>query len=399
MSAGIKPEHEIEAGAELKAPHSQAQQPRAVQLRVLHVGKYYPPYRGGIESHLQSLSDELKRRVDLKVIVANDNRRTINEMCDGVDVTRVGKLFDLSSAPICPKLASEIRKTKADIVHLHWPNPTAVLAYLASGHPGKLVFTYHSDIVRQKKLGIVFRPILRYALNKAAAIIVTSPNYIDGSDVLPEFRSRCRVIPFGVSVDHFDDCDLEEVKRIRTKYGPRIILGVGRLVHYKGFEYLVRAMARVRAHLLLIGTGPLREYLSQLTVDLGVSERVTFVGEVDDLRPYYHAADIFVLSSVMRSEAFGIAQLEAMACSKPVINTQLNSGVPFVSPHGVSGLTVTPGDSVALGEAINKLLDQPDRRAALGAAARKRVAQDFTIPRMVQDTFDLYQDVMNGRSA
>jgi glycosyltransferase involved in cell wall biosynthesis len=384
--------------AQEKPTRASAPYLRAARLRVLHVGKYYPPYRGGMESHLEVLSHELKGKVDLKVIVANSGFRTTTDLVDGVDVTRVGKLFDLSSAPVCPRLVSEIRKTKADIIHIHWPNPTAVLAYLASGHRGRLVFTYHSDIVRQRKMAVAFMPILRHALKKAAAIIVSSPNYIESSDVLPEFRSRCRVIPFGVSADFFNQVDFDEMKKIQERYGPRIVLGVGRMVFYKGFEHLVRAMVLVDGHLLIIGKGPLREYLSQLALELGVGDRVTLLSEVDDVRPYYHAADVFALSSVMRSEAFGIVQLEAMACGKPVINTHLNSGVTFVSPHGVSGLTVRPADSVALGNGINQLLDQPEWRAELGEGARQRVAHNFTVERMVQSTFELYHDVMNGPS-
>jgi rhamnosyl/mannosyltransferase len=191
---------------------------------------------------------------------------------------------------------------------------------------------------------------------------------------------------------------MRELWRIRELFGPRIVLGVGRMVYYKGFEHLVRAMINVNGHLLIIGKGPLREYLAQLAVDLGISERVTLLSEVDDIRPYYHAADVFALSSVMRSEAFGIVQLEAMACGKPVVNTQLDSGVPFVSPHGVSGLTVPPADSVALGEAIEQLLNQVDRKHELGKGGRTRVQNKFTVERMVQNTFDLYQEVMHGKS-
>lgn len=370
--------------------------PRAARLRVLHIGKYYPPYRGGMESHLEGLSNELNQLVDLEVIVANSGRRTKEEIVDGVKVTRVGKSFDLQSAPVCPDLVRKIRRASADIIHIHWPNPCAVLAYLASGHRGRLVITYHSDVVRQRTLAAAFMPILRVALRRAAAIIVSTPNYIDGSYVLPEFRDRCRVIPYGISTEFFDDFDANEVRRIREEYGPAIVLAVGRMVYYKGFEHLVRAMAHVDAHLLLIGKGPMRQFLVQLALDLGISERITFLSGVDDIRPYYQAADLFALSSVMRSEAFGIVQLEAMACGKPVINTQLDSGVTFVSPHGVSGLTVPPADAVALGEGINQLLAQPDRRAELGAGARERVAQSFTVEKMVQSTFQLYQDVMNG---
>jgi rhamnosyl/mannosyltransferase len=136
-----------------------------------------------------------------------------------------------------------------------------------------------------------------------------------------------------------------------------------------------------------------------LADEIGVGSRVTFLSEVTDIRPYYQAADVFALSSVMRSEAFGIVQLEAMACGKPVINTQLDSGVTFVSPHGVSGLTVPPEDSAALSEGINQLLDRPEWRAELGNGARQRVAENFTVDKMVQRTFQLYQDVMNEDGA
>ncbi|HEY8188015.1 MAG TPA: glycosyltransferase [Pyrinomonadaceae bacterium] len=381
----------------MKPGIARASYPRAARLRILHVGKYFPPYRGGMESHLRILSEELKERVDLRVIVANTSRRTTRELVDGVDVTRVGKLLDVSSAPVCPALVREIARAKADIIHIHWPNPTAVLAYLASGHRGRLVFTYHSDIVRQRKLAVAFMPILRYALKRTAAIIVSSPNYIEGSDVLREFRDRCRVVPFGISVDHFNQYDLSEARRIREVYGPRIVLGVGRMVYYKGFEHLVRAMTNVNGHLLIIGEGPLREYLSRLALDLKVSDRVTLLTEVADIRPYYHAADVFALSSVMRSEAFGIVQLEAMTCGTAVINTRLDSGVTFVSPHGVSGLTVPPADSVALGEAIEQLLNQPDRKKQLGNGGKQRVAREFTVERMTQNTLDLYHEVMHGK--
>jgi rhamnosyl/mannosyltransferase len=377
--------------------HLHSRYPRAARIRVLHIGKYYPPYRGGMESHLESLSNELNRLVDLEVIVANTSWRTAKEIVDGIKVTRVGKLFDLQSAPICPDLVRKIRAAKSDIIHIHWPNPSAVLAYLASGHRGRLVITYHSDVVRQRTLAAAFTPLLRAALKRAAAIIVSSPNYIDGSYVLPEFRDRCRVIPFGVSGDYFDQFDPQVVKRIRAEYGPRIVLGVGRMVYYKGFEHLVRAMTEVDGHLLLIGRGPLREPLTQLAEEIGVTENVTFLSEVNDIRPYYQAADVFALSSVMRSEAFGIVQLEAMACGKPVVNTQLDSGVTFVSPHGVSGLTVPPADAAALGASINELLDQPEWRAQLGAGARARVAQNFTVEKMVQSTFELYQQTVNSK--
>jgi rhamnosyl/mannosyltransferase len=157
-------------------------------------------------------------------------------------------------------------------------------------------------------------------------------------------------------------------------------------------------MKDVEGRLLIVGKGPLRGTLERLARNLGVSERVTFLTEVQDVRPYYHAADVFALSSIARSEAFGIVQLEAMACSKPVVNTKLDSGVPFVSPHGVTGLTVPPADAGALASAINTLLDDTALSARYGRAARLRVEQEFNLDLMTRRTLELYGEVAHMTS-
>jgi len=394
MSASVRPQRVYQA---------EAAQPFPVPVRrdlsrvnVLHLGKYYPPARGGIESHLEVLSNELKRFVKLKLVVANEGRQTIRESAGGVELTRVSELWKLQSAPICPSLISELRNAAPDIVHIHWPNPMAVVAYLLSGSKSKLVFTYHSDVVRQRKLAVAFQPLLQKALDKASAIIATSPNYVESSDVLRPYRSKCRVIPFGVPSDFYAKSDSLAVANIRRQYGPLILLAIGRLVYYKGFASLVRAMSVAKGKLLLIGEGPDCEGLKKLAAESNVSDRIAFLDHVEDLRPFYQASDIFVLPSIMRSEAFGIVQLEAMACAKPIINTFLDSGVNFVAPNGVSALTVAPGDHVELGQAINYLLDRPYLRTKLGIGGRHRIAQMFTVDGMVQKTLDLYADVMSN---
>jgi glycosyltransferase involved in cell wall biosynthesis len=362
--------------------------------RVLHLGKFYPPHPGGMETHLQALCGELKQSINVEVVVAGDGRETVEETIDGVRVLRLGTLLNLGAAPVCPEMVRRVRESKADIVHLHWPNPTAVLAYLASGHRGKLVFTYHSDIIRQRLLRKPFWPVLKHALKRARAIIATSPNYVQTSVVLQKFQERCHVVPFGIPLEQFALSNAIEVAKIRKEYGSRIVLGVGRLVYYKGFEYLIRAMKEVIGHLLIVGNGPLREELGRAARDAGVSERVTFLTDVEDVRPFYQAADVFALPSVARSEAFGIVQLEAMACSKPVLNTKLDSGVPFVSLHGITGLTVPPKDAGALATAINTLLDDTALSARYGLAARLRVEQEFNLELMTRRTLRVYEEVL-----
>jgi glycosyltransferase involved in cell wall biosynthesis len=363
-------------------------------LNVLHLGKFYPPHPGGMETHLQALCGELKQSINVEVVVAGDGRETVEETIDGVRVSRLGTLLNLGAAPVCPEMVRRVRESKADIVHLHWPNPTAVLAYLASGHRGKLVFTYHSDIIRQRLLRKPFWPVLKHALKRASAIIATSPNYVQTSVVLQKFRERCHVVPFGIPLEQFDLSNAIEVSKIRKQYGSRIVLGVGRLVYYKGFEYLIRAMSEVEGHLLIVGNGPLREELGRVARIAGVGNRVTFLTDVEDVRPFYQAADVFALPSVARSEAFGIVQLEAMACSKPVLNTKLDSGVPFVSLHGITGLTVPPKDVGALATAINTLLDDTALRERYGLAARSRVEQEFNLELMTRRTLRVYEEVL-----
>jgi rhamnosyl/mannosyltransferase len=351
---------------------------------------------GGIETHLQTLCRELRKSLDLRVIVANDHNAKSEESLDGVLVTRLPTRLMLASTPLCPSMVAQLRNSQSDIVHLHFPNPMAVLAYMASGHKGRLLVTYHSDMVRQKFLGPLFTPFLHAALRRSSAIIATSPNYLHSSPVLARHQEKCEVIPLGIPLRDFEDCEPQRVAAVREQYGDRLIVSVGRLVYYKGFEYLIRAMTEIRGRLLIVGEGPLHGRLKALVSELGVADRVIFLGKIDHqfLVSCYHAAKVFALASIARSEAFGLTQVEAMAAGLPVVNTQLDSGVPYVSLHERTGLTVPPGDPQALAAAINSLLDNDDLRLRFGSAARLRARQEFGVDVMVDRTLSLYDRVM-----
>jgi glycosyltransferase involved in cell wall biosynthesis len=367
--------------------------------KVLHVGKFYPPYKGGMETHLQQLCHALQNDVDIEVIVANDSAQTVHERDGDINVHRLGALANIASAPICPGMAKLIRNTPADIIHLHMPNPAAVVALFASRHPAKIVVTHQSDVLRQRVLNLAYEPWLRWMMSRASRIIALTPNYIQSSTTLARYREKCVAIPHGINLAEFEHVDQQQIAEIQRRFGAKIVLAVGRLVYYKGFEYLVRAISETDATLLIIGTGPLREKLVSVAHDSHVADRVHFLGEVNNVLPYYCAARMFALASVARSEAFGIVQLEAMACGTPVINTNLDTGVPFVSLNGVSGLTVAPANSGALRDAINSLLcdDELHRRLALGA--RHRVREHFTVSRMAEQTLQLYKEVLSGAPA
>src|ERR1700735_3338097 len=373
---------------------------KSSRLRVLQIGKYFAPIRGGIESHLGDLCSELGRAVDLKVIVANDSLRSERESIDGIDVLRLPRAMTLASAPICPTMIASIRREKADIVHLHLPNPAAAIAGLLARPAGALVITWHSDIVRQRRLVRLYKPLERLLLNRCAAIIATSPAYIASSPVLTEHADRCHLIPFGIYSEQFDDAlvDQSAVRELRRRFGSRVVLSVGRLVHYKGIKFLIRAMGRVDAKLVIIGDGPLRAELEREATSAGLADRVIFLGEVDgNLINYFHASDVFALPSCERSEAFGIVQLEAMASGIPVVNTSINTGVPYVSPDGVTGFAVSPRSSDEMATALNRLLDDPMLREKMGRAARARVVNEFDIAEMAARTLDLYRSVLRDK--
>ncbi len=369
------------------------------RLKVLQIGKFYPPHHGGMETHLRSLCRGLSETVDVRVLVSNHTRRTRHDVVDGIPVTRLGQWVNLSAASICPGMSRRIRQSNPDLVHIHHPNPPAILAYMRSGHRGPVVLTYQSDIIRQRILGPIFELFMRRFLRSCDRIIASSQDYIESSPILSEHRARCAVVPLGTDLNGPQPADDASVRALRAQYGPRIVLSVGRLVYYKGFDYLIRAMARIDGRLLIAGDGPLRSELEQLAASSGVRDKVVFLGTVRDVQPFYQGCDVFVLPSVSRNEAYGLVQLEAMACGKPVVNTNLASGVRFVSPGGVTGLTEPPRDEAALAGAVSALLADERLRARFGAAARRRVEDEFTNARMVERTLEVYAQVLHERLA
>lgn len=367
-------------------------------MKVLQLGKYYPPYMGGIETHLRQLCGELKSKVDLDVVVCNSEMREADDVVEGVRVHRCAELAKVASTSLCPTMPLALSRRDYDILHVHFPHPMGVMSYLASKKPRnhRIIVSYHSDIVKQKKLLLAYRPVMNFFLEHASAILCATPNHITYSDTLGPFREKCVVVPYGI--------DLEAMKvtasvrdraaEIRARIGGPIILAVGRLVYYKGFEHAIRALRDIpNARLVIVGDGPLKESLEACARDEGVSDRVHFEHGVSDaeLVAFYVACDVFVLSSIARSEAFALVQLEAMACSRPIVNTNLDSGVPFVSRHEESGLTVPPEDPKALASAIHRILADDTFRQQLGARGRARVEAEFTKEKMAASVLEIYE--------
>jgi rhamnosyl/mannosyltransferase len=251
---------------------------------------------------------------------------------------------------------------------------------LAPGVP--LVVHWHADIVRQRRAARLMAPLIRRTLARAARIVVSHPGIVTGSPWLPPFAGKCAVVPYGVDAEAWSALtpdEAAEAEALRARH-PRLIAALGRLVPYKGFGVLVEAMASVDGTAVIVGEGPEQAWLSARIAALGLGERVVLPGRLPRgrVKALLHAARVFAFPSVSPAEAFGIAQLEAMACGLPVVNTALPTAVPWVARDGAEAITVPPGDSRALAAALTALLDDPARAAALGAAGQARVRAEFT---------------------
>ena len=364
---------------------------------IVHLGKFYPPHIGGMETHIQDIASGLSYSEDVRVIVAGDSFRRHTDRLDGATIIRVPTLGVLSSMPIAPTLAWELMRVKPDLVHVHVPNPAAAFAIVMARYRGPLVIMHQSDTLGRKLLKKLVDPFVNAMMRRADRIIVASHRYLSSSEELAQFKEKCRVIPMGINIEKEpEDVETESVKIIQ-EHGPRLVLAVGRLVGYKGFIYLLEAMQMVDATLLLVGAGPLDAELKRAAHGYGVSDKVKFLGRVDDLHKYFRASSIFVLPSITRAEAFGLVQLEAMAAGLPVVNTDLNSGVPEVSLDGVTGITVLPEDANSIARAINTLLENPALRLKMGEAGNARARREFSPELMIERTKKLYEEVLLER--
>ena len=369
-------------------------------IRVLHVGKFYPPVPGGMERVLQLLCESERPRVDSRVLVANVGRSSVRQELAGVPVTRVSSVGRIGSVGVCPTLPLWLRRLDGDLVVIHEPNPVALVSVVLARPRGRVLVWFHSEVVRPRwKYRLLYRPFLRAVLGRADRIIVSSPELARHAVELQDFRDKCVVVPYGVDTGRLVATDAVQARAeaLRGQHRTPIVLFVGRLVPYKGVDVLMRSLCGVDATALVVGDGPLRTRLETQARELGLS-RVRFLGAVSDpeLTALYHAADLFVLPSVTRAEAFGVVQLEAMACGVPVVSTNLPTGVPWVNQHDKTGLVVPSGDADRLRQALTALLTDRPRREALGRYARERVEGEFTLTRMAQLTGGLYREVLSA---
>ncbi|WP_166332744.1 glycosyltransferase [Sphingobacterium chungjuense] len=368
--------------------------------RILQIGKFYP-IRGGVEKVMYDLMIGLsKRQIHCDMLCASTENFAagsirINKYASVIVVPTQVKLAATMLAPAMISMLRKIHK-QYDLIHIHHPDPMACLALFLSGYKGKVVLHWHSDIVKQKKLLMLYKPLQDWLVKRADIIVGTSPTYVQESPFLEKVQHKVTYIPIGVEELRPD----ESISRtLREKYaGKKIIFALGRLVEYKGYQHMIEAMKLLddSYHLIIGGKGPLKEDLLALISRLGINNRVELINYIPDeeVPCYYDICDIFCLSSTQKTEAFAIVQIEAMSLGKPIICSHIEgSGVSWVNADHVSGLVVQKENSEALAKAIRLLAENKELYQRLSDGALRRYKASFTDKSMIDKTLHTYRSV------
>ena len=361
-------------------------------MRIVHVYKdYFPPVRGGIEQTIHRMACwQVAAGHEVTVLVAaGPGAETHEQMLDGVRVIRVREWGRALSSPLCPDFPGALDALRADVWHLHSPNPLGEVAFQWSQPQGAMVFTYYCDITRQRALIPAYQPLVHALFRRADVLHAIAPQALERPDsMLAPFRDRFRVVPLGIEAGELLELghDRPGARALRERYGHPYLLFVGRLRHYKGLHHLLDAMLELDVPLVIVGDGAEEVALKAQATRLGLHRKVTFAGAVSDevLHDHLAGASIGLLPSSAPTEAFGLAMVEYMAAGLPAICTELGTGTSFVNQHGQTGLVVPPREASALVSAVRRLLADPELRASMGRAGRERVRQLFTTEAMMR---------------
>lgn len=378
--------------------------------KILHLGKFYPPAYGGIESVTQILAEGASSVYQVTVVCfTREHKKILKEQKGKVQIIRCPSFVTISSQPLSFSYFwySVKQSLQADIIHLHAPNVLATFAAFFMPRAKKMLVHWHSDIVGKGFLGILARLLERCLLKRADTIIATSRNYADGSASLKFVLNKVKIVPIGIqdlsAVHNIDDKKINHpsvhpqlLNFVRNK---KVVLSVGRLVPYKGFRYLIKSARYLDDDqvIVIVGSGEQKTELQKLIADTQLSEKVYLCGKVnfEELQALYYLADIFCMSSVNKAEAFGVVLLEAMSFSLPIVATNIqNSGVPWVNQHQKTGLNVAIEDSKALADACQSLLKNKTMQKNYSQASRQRFETCFTAKIFVNNVLALYKKLL-----
>lgn len=384
-------------------------------MNILHIGKFYPPFHGGMENFLRDLAEAQVERGHRVTVLCHHHQRSVatsQEVHNGVTIIRAPNLGQVAYAPVSPgftcKAAHFLRTESPDIVHVHLPNLSALfLTFIAKSPP--IVIHWHSDVISAPGLSLLrilyppYRVLEKRLLKRASKIVVTSRDYLDTSTPLAPYRTKCATVPLGLDQKRMEPLQKDfrgaegtELFWALVSKAACLVVAVGRFTIYKGFDFLIQAAARIpQVTVVIVGDGPLREQMISLRKKQGCEQNVLLPGMLSDreLHQLLARCDMCVLPSIERTEAFGLVLLEAMYYAKPLVTTRVpGSGMNMVNIHEQTGLVVPPGDVQALAHAIERLSTNPSLRKELGTNGRQRFEKEFSATSVANQVDMVYSE-------
>ena len=369
-------------------------------MRVLHFCKNAPDSVGGMEQVIHQLArgaaafgvraevlhltrDRVARTIEMHGYQAHRARLDFQIAMTGVSASAVLRFAQLAK--------------HADVIHYHFPWPFTDVVHFATRVKKPTVVTYHSDIVRQKYLLMLYRPLKRQFLASVDRIVATSPNYLVTSQVLRHFTDKVSVIPIGLDKTSYPAAEQARLDHWRSRLGQRFFLFVGVLRYYKGLHILIEAAQGLEYPIVIVGAGPIERDLKAQAAALGL-RNVHFLGHLpdEDKVALLTLCCGVVFPSHLRAEAFGISLLEGAMFGKPMISSEIGTGTTFVNIGGETGIVVPPGDPIAFREAMRTLWNNPAEAARMGRQAEERYRQHFTGEKMVRAYVDLYRELVGS---
>ncbi|WP_165222056.1 glycosyltransferase [Affinirhizobium pseudoryzae] len=359
-------------------------------MRILHVYKTYMPENStGVPKVIYEISEPLSSLGVRSDVLVTGDRETQEPFKIGNHYVHLAKRdLHVASTSISISMFSKYRDLckQSDVIHFHFPWPMMDVIDVAIQSKKPKVVTYHSDIVKQKRILPLYRPLMHKFLSGMDVIVATSENYLESSSTLQKFKKKVEVIPLGLG--ERPSLNQSKVEFWRQKVGSGFFLFIGANRYYKGLNFLVEAARNTQYPVVIAGFG-----FSGFVERERTPPNVKVVGAIDedDKEALLELCGSFIFPSHLRSEAFGVSLLEAARASKAMISCEIGTGTSYVNRHGETGLVIPPANVEALSDAMTILHDNPALQNEYGDAARRRYETLFRSEMIALRYYDLYQ--------
>lgn len=374
-------------------------------MRILQFGRFYPPSFGGIENVMYEITTGLNDvGVECDVLCSNKKNKYEVTNNDTYSIFRTKSYGIYFSTSISPQMISKLKEIQDnyDVISVHFPDPMAALAIFLTRPKAKIVIHWHSDVIKQKYLLKLFEPLQNWVINRADLIIGATEKHIGSSDQKDRMLHKSEVIPYPFDLEALPkSIDQDILNSLKIDYkDKKIIFSMGRLVYYKGFEYLIKSAKYLSDEYVIIigGIGKLEKSLNQLIIDNNLHDKVKLIGSIpyNELGSYYKFCDIFCLPSTYRSEMFGIVQLEAMSFGKPVVSTKIDrSGVCNVNINEVTGICIEVANSKEIARAITSIMNDENTYLKYSENSKKRVTDIFEKKTVISSYIKAYKNLLD----